>query len=322
MSANIFGSRFRLMTFGESHGPALGAVIDGCPAGVPWNGKILLDMLARRRPGHSEFVSQRKETDEPEILSGVYQGKTLGTPIAVIVRNQNARSGDYTQIEQQPRVGHADDLWREKFGHSDIRGGGRSSGRETVARVIGGAIAQMLMNKVGPEITLTAFALQIGPFDQLSASDIFRSDIVDLLTAARANGKSYGGKIRLQIRGLPRGLGQPVFRKFKSDLAAALMSIGATSSLEIGEGLVATQAEGSEFHSGKRPMVYGGLRGGLTTGELLEVSIGFKPTSSVLDIAKKGRHDPCIVLRAIPVVEAMAWLVVADHWLWSQTDQV
>ncbi len=235
------------------------------------------------------------------------------------------------------RAGHADDVWEMKFGHSDPRGGGRSSGRETVARVIGGSVALMFLRQAAPEFLIKGFASQIGPFeltekDRLQISSVRIEDFVarfpssqqdeveKLLVDAKAQGKSYGGTAELWLEGVPAGLGQPVFRKLKSELAAAMMSVGATSGVEIGEGFEATVAEGSEFHQqGEKP--YGGIRGGISTGERIIIKVAFKPTSSVLDVAKQGRHDPCIVTRAIPVLESMAALVIADHVLLARTDR-
>lgn len=346
MSANTFGTRLQLTTFGESHGIALGAVIDGAPAGLKWDDELLAKDLERRRPGQSKLVTSRQEQDKPELLSGVFEGQTLGTPIAIIIRNQDQRSEDYKEIAKKPRAGHADDVWREKFGHSDPRGGGRSSGRETVSRVIGGAIAKMIIAKLAPKTRITGFAKAIGPIEltrkersdlskQIKAraqnpadafparlpSDANRAAVTQLLTDAKANGHSYGGIAELWIDGLPKGLGQPVFHKLKADLAAAMMSVGATAGVEFGAGFEAATAEGSSFHSNAKSNDYGGLRGGISTGERLTIRVAFKPTSSVLDVAKKGRHDPCIVPRAVPVLEAMAALVIADHLLWMKTDR-
>lgn len=357
MSANSFGSRFVVTTFGESHGPALGVVIDGCPAGVPFDAELLVRELVRRRPGGA-LVSGRQEPDQPEVLSGVYEGKTLGTPLAIIVRNQDARSQDYAEIaagmESPPispgqtgavRTGHADDVWRQKFGHSDPRGGGRSSGRETVARVMAGAVARMVLQALAPELKIHAFADQIGSEelspDELEAAngmsseqiDAFparfpssraRNTITSLLESAKRDGKSYGGRAVVRVTGAPAGLGQPVFHKLKADLASAFLGVGATSAVEIGEGANASHAEGTEFHAatrGQHGNPYGGIRGGISTGEPIEARVSFKPTSSVLDVAKRGRHDPCIVPRAIPVLEAMMALVIVDHLLWARTDQ-
>lgn len=342
MAKNSFGHLFRITSFGESHGVGLGVIIDGCPAGVDFDDDFLVRCLERRRPGRfgkagDHLVSARKEADMPEVLSGVYQGKTLGSPIAIIVRNKNQRSKDYDDIVNEPRPGHADDTWKSKFSHVDHRGGGRTSGRETVARVMAGAVAQMYLKSVCPQFKLFAYSNQIGPYtldpnflvhpqkiDECMARfpDQARgSDIEKLLLNAKKEGKSYGGKLKLIAQGLPMGLGQPVFHKLKADLASALLGIGATCAVGIGDGEELVHREGAEFHSLKNSG-YGGIRGGISTGEDISVELSFKPTSSVLDVAKKGRHDPCIVPRAIPVAEAMAALVFADHFLWSLTDKL
>lgn len=340
MSANSFGQLFKITSFGESHGEALGVVIDGCPAGVSFDIKLLNKNLNRRRPGQNSVVSQRNEADNPEILSGVFEGKTLGTPICIIVRNQDQRSADYADIKNNARIGHADDTWVSKFGHVDYRGGGRSSGRETLARVLGGSVAQMLCSQMKPDIVVKGFAtqiadvvlseeekkhiweLQIDNFVTRLPSLEKNQKIIELLESAKKNGESYGGIVEVQIKNLPVGLGQPVFHKFKSDLAAAAMSIGATTSFELGAGNLAAVQNGQSFHSEMKSSVYGGIRGGITTGELVHFKVGFKPTSSIKDISKKGRHDPCIVPRAVPVLEAMTWLLIADHLLWSKLDRV
>ncbi len=351
MSASSFGQRFVMTTFGESHGPALGVVIDGCPAGVPFDEALLRRELARRRPGSltgsgESITSARAESDEPEILSGVYQGVTLGTPLAMLVRNQDARSKDYDQIAQTPRIGHADDVWKNKFGHSDPRGGGRSSGRETVARVMAGAVAQMLLAKLCPGISVRGFARQIGPLmlseqelAQLDAESVsvqqidafaarlpsarLSSEVTALLLSAKQQGRSFGGLAELWIDGASASWGQPVFHKLKADLAQAMLSVGATTSVELGDGVDVASAEGTSFHSQRdRPQRYGGIRGGISTGERIVLRVACKPTASVLHVAKAGRHDPCIVPRAIPVLEAMAYVVLADHALWQRTDRL
>lgn len=327
-----------MMSFGESHGPGVGVVIDGCPAGVPFDESLLLKELARRRPGQSDLVSARNEADRPEILSGIFNGVTLGTPIAILVRNEDARSDDYKKIQQNPRPGHADDLWKDKFGHVDHRGGGRASGRETLSRVIAGSIAQMMIRTAGYNLQAVAYSQQIGPIimGEVNEEDRYRRDefaarfpdrsqsdkVVTLLREAMHEGKSYGGVVELIVQDVPRGLGQPVFRKLKADLATAMMSIGATTAIEFGEGVRASFSEGTQFHQSMQNPNYGGIRGGLSTGEDIVLRIHFKPTSSVLDVAKKGRHDPCIVPRAVPVVEAMAYLVMADHLLQLRLDKV
>lgn len=336
MSASRFGNRFVVQSFGESHGPGLGVVIDGCPAGLSFDQELLALQMRRRRPGHSALVSARQEIDQVEVLSGVWEGRTLGTPIAMLTRNVDAKSEDYKNLA--PRTGHGDDVWLQKFGHVDPRGGGRSSGRETLSRVMAGSVARMMLQQVWPGFRLRGYATQIGPLslpaneeqDFLASpkdADEFAArmpslsqqvNVTDLLTKAQTDGESWGGAVRLVVEGVPAGLGQPVFHKLKADFASAMMSIGATQSFQLAEGEVASRP-GTEFHSGKN---YGGIRAGISTGERLSMTIEFKPTSSILDVAKKGRHDPCIVVRAIPVVEAMAALVLADHYLWSRTDRI
>ena len=350
MGASSFGQHFVVTTFGESHGAALGVVIDGCPAGIPFLPDLLQCELQRRRPGNKtatgeSLTSARAEPDAAEVLSGVYAGKTLGTPIAMLVRNLDARSQDYADIARSPRPGHADDVWRHKFGHSDPRGGGRSSGRETVARVMAGAVAQMVLRQLAPDLVVRGFARQIGPLslseDEVAALQAdppavrqiddfparlpslrLKTQVEQLLLAAKREGKSYGGLVELWCDGVPKGLGQPVFHKLKSDLAAALLGVGAVSSVELGDGMLAAKAEGSEFHrAADSPDRYGGIRGGISTGERIVLRAACKPTATVLDTAKAGRHDPCIVPRAIPVLEAMVYLVLVDHLLWRRTDR-
>lgn len=339
MSGNSFGQHFVITTFGESHGPALGVVIDGMPAQVIYQETLLHTQLARRRPGTSAWVSPRQEADHPEVLSGIYQGKTLGTPIGVIVRNQDAQSQAYDRLG--PRVGHADDVWLAKYGHSDLRGGGRTSGRETLARVIGGAFAQMYVQQQAATTKVLSFAQQIGPFildpqEYQSACQVSSQQDLDqfparfpspqhaeavekLLVDAKAQGKSYGGRGAVVINSPPANLGRPVFHKLKADLAAAYFSIGATMGIELGAGQLVAGQEGSEFHR-QQNSDYGGIRGGISTGERITWSVAFKPTATVLSAATQGRHDPCIVPRALVVLEAMSWLVLADHLLASRLD--
>lgn len=349
MSGNLFGHRFQIISFGESHGVGMGVVIDGCPSEVVFEEDLLVKELSRRRPGqvinNVNIVSARNELDTPEVLSGVYRGKTLGTPIAIVVRNTDARSNDYKEIENKPRPGHADDTWKIKFGHTDPRGGGRSSGRETLSRVMGGAVAQMFLQQKFPQLKVFAFTTQIGPIslefkdieyltnkiNSTDEIDLFSSrcpddrknkEIERLLLQAKNDGKSYGGEVLLIVKNSPAGLGQPVFHKLKSDMAAGFMSIGATAGVELGAGEAAMSAEGSEFHSQQDQAHYGGIRGGISTGEDISFRIIFKPTASVLDTAKKGRHDPCIIPRAIPVLEAMAKMILLDHILWQRQDRI
>jgi len=318
MTANSFGSIFHITSFGESHGKALGVIIEGCPAGIPFDFELLQQWMQRRRPGLGTLVSARNEADEMHVLSGVFEGKTLGTPIAMLVHNTDTRSEDYQQIKISPRLGHADDVWRAKFGHVDHRGGGRSSGRETVSRVMAAAVAEMLVKKLAPEVSVRGNLTQVGPL-HLPQDE---AKLEQLLTKAKEEGESFGGVVEVLVSALPVGLGQPVFHKLKSDFAAAVMSVGATTSFEFGDGVEAGGQKGTAFHDAKTTAQYGGIRGGLSTGEPISMRISFKPTSSILDVAKKGRHDPCIAIRGLPVVEAMVWLVLADHLLWRRLDCV
>lgn len=325
MSANIFGQRLKMISFGESHGPAYGVVIEGFPAGVKLDLELLHRNLARRKPGQNNFVTARAESDLPEILSGFYQDTSLGTPIAVVVRNENQKSEDYQQIKTEPRIGHADDTWKNKFGHADHRGGGRSSGRETLNRVIAGSFAEMLLNqKQTTPTNVHAYPVQIGDYgftkSEQQNSELPQS-IQNLLTDAKQNGESYGGIVECRIKNPAASLGQPIFHKFKSDLATAMLSLGATTGFEFGMGFESTKLKGTDFHQQMQSENYGGIRGGITTGEDIIFRVAFKPTSSIKDVAKKGRHDPCIIPRAIPVIEAMSWFVLADHSLWAKTDR-
>lgn len=321
MSANSFGNRFVVTTFGESHGVAMGVVIDGCPAGIVFDEELLRSELERRKPGNHKITSERKEADHFEVLSGVFEGKTLGTPISIFVRNQDAKSDDYKELKENFRPGHADDVWQNKFGYRDHRGGGRSSGRETVCRVIAGGVARMVLNDLGVKLSVNSFAKQIGPIKLHENESVFdNKQVQELLLKAKEEGKSYGGIAEIIVENPPANLGQPVFHKIKADLASAYMGIGATIGVEFGDGFDAVNKEGSKWHH-ETQSGYGGIRGGISTGEKINVRVAFKPTSSVLDVAKKGRHDPCIVPRALPVLEAMTYLVLLDHVLWSRTDQ-
>ena len=340
MRGNSFGNQLVLTGFGESHGPAVGAVIDGCPAGVALDTACITAALQRRRPGQSMITSARAEKDSAEILSGVFEGKTLGTPIAVIVRNTDARSEDYDPASY--RLGHADRAWEHKYGHRDHRGGGRSSGRETIARVIGGAVAGQILP---PETCITAFARQIGHISAGNISDTLTRKQVDAfptrcpdaeadiaiteeLLRLGEQGDSIGGIVELRIEHTPAGIGEPVFRKLKSELAAAFMSIGAVSGVSLGDAFTETLLPGSEFHVAVPNTAAGtslrsyGIQGGISTGERIVMRCAVKPTSSIGAIAREGRHDPCIIPRIIPVVESMAALVLADLWLASRMDTV
>ncbi|MFT3706072.1 MAG: chorismate synthase [Archangium sp.] len=329
---NTFGELFRITTFGESHGVALGAVIDGCPAGVPLQREQLQAALDRRRPGQSNVTTSRNEPDTVEILSGVFEDKTLGTPIAAIVRNADQRSQDYAKLAKEDRPGHADRVWRERFQHRDPRGGGRTSGRETLCRVIGGAVAEALLAREIPALSTVAWVSQVGPHvlalpptkftrAQVDANSVRCPDAklataieADLLDA-KAKGDSYGGVITARIDGLPVGLGEPVFGKLKSLLSSAVTGIGAVTGISWGPDDLERRLalKGSEFHTTKE--VYGGIQGGLSNGEPVLLRVLFKPPATLADHAKAGRHDPCILPRAVPVVESMISIVLADLWL-------
>ncbi len=355
MGANIFGTHFQIITFGESHGSAMGVVVEGCPAGVPFSYELINEKMDRRRPGRFPWVSSRKEPDRPELISGVFEKHTLGTPLVLLVENKNFKSEDYQLIQDNPRPGHADDVWKKKFNHTDYRGGGRASGRETIGRVLGGAVAEMFLKKLYSHLNVRAFPIQIGPFtrkknDTVSSSFVNQEKVGEqwfgrqtkeveaFLIQKKSEGLSYGGAIEVEVDNPPSGLGQPVFRKLKSDMAGAFMSIGACYEVSLGDkslqaapyeqhGSMPAQRdisreEGSLLHGKKQDSVYGGIRGGISTGEKIIFQLKFKPPASVLEVAKKGRHDPCIVPRAVVVAEAMAWLVIADHVLWSRQDRL
>ncbi len=335
---NTFGELFRVTTFGESHGPAMGAVIDGCPAGVPLTTEVVQTALNRRRPGQSAITTARAEADQVELLSGVFEGKSLGTPIAAIVRNQDARSQDYAALATQDRPGHADRVWRERFRHRDPRGGGRTSGRETLSRVIGGAIAEALLHREVPALRVVAWVSQVGPLIapeppaglsrvQVDAhpsrcpDDAVAAQIEASILEAKAAGDSLGGAITVRIEGPPVGLGEPVFGKVKARLADAFTGVGAVCGVAFGPADLEQRLTlpGTQFHrpraDGTPADVYGGVQGGLTNGEAVQVRVLFKPPATLSDHAKAGRHDPCILPRAVPVLEAMTAMVFADLWL-------
>jgi len=311
MSGNTFGRIFRLTTFGESHGPAMGCIVDGCPAGLELSIGDIEKELKQRCPGIE--TGSRDENDTPEILSGLFEGKTLGSPISIIVFNKNQNSGDYDDLKDIYRPGHADFTWEAKYGFRDHRGGGRSSGRETLSRVAGGAVAKKFLSFHG--ITINAFAEEsIYSIDEL-----------------RREKDSAGGLISCQVKGVPAGLGEPVFDKLDARLAAAIVSIGACKGIEFGTGFAAAKMKGSE----NNVLPCGGLIGGISTGKEITFRAAFKPTPSIglpqkafdkygneREIEIKGRHDICIVPRAIPVVEAMTALVLADFLLLARASKI
>ena len=328
---NTFGRSFRLTTFGESHGPALGVVIDGCPPGIPLSEADIQPALDRRRPGVSPFTSPRAEPDRVEILSGVFQGVTTGMPVAMIIRNADARSQDYETLRTVFRPGHADFTFQAKYGVRDHRGGGRSSGRETVGRVAAGAVATLCLARIG--IVVSG---RIEEIHGVSDPDAMEDEILK----ARDAGDSVGGIIRLSAQGVPAGLGDPVFGKLDALIAAAMMGIGAVKGVEIGDGFAAARLKGSEHNdqmdaAGFLTNHAGGILGGISNGDEIVVRIAVKPTASIglpqktrttgreeTVIRVQGRHDPCIVPRLLPVAEAMLALVLMDAFLEQQKCRV
>ncbi len=349
MSHNSFGHLFRFTTWGESHGPAIGCVVDGCPPRLPLSEADIQPWLDRRRPGQSKFTTQRQEPDQIRIMSGVFDGMTTGTPIAMIIDNVDQRSRDYSTIAAQFRPGHADLTYEMKYGIRDYRGGGRSSARETAMRVAAGAVARQVL---GASVRIRGALVQIGPhridrgrwdWETVGDNPFFCPDPVmaqqweTYLSAVRKSGSSVGAVIELVADGLPPGLGAPIYGKLDSDLAAALMSINAVKGVEIGDGFAAAELTGEanademrmrdgevEFGSNHA----GGILGGISTGQPVVARFAVKPTSSILtsrqsvdkngqdiDISTKGRHDPCVGIRAVPVGEAMLACVLADHLL-------
>ena len=345
MSGNTFGKLFTVTTFGESHGVALGCVIDGCPPGMELSEADIQGDLDRRRPGRNKHTTQRNEPDQVEILSGVFEGKTTGTPIGLLVRNTDQRSKDYGDIKDKFRPGHADYAYQQKYGIRDYRGGGRSSARETTMRVAAGAVAKKyLKERIGVEVR--GYLSQLGSIE-LAASDFsiiddnmfFCADPSKLdeldafMTELREQGDSIGAKISVLASNMPTGLGEPVFDKLGADIAHGLMSINAVKGVEIGAGFKAVTQRGSEHRDemsadGFAKNDAGGTLGGISSGQDLLASIALKPTSSVsvpgktidksgeeAEIVTKGRHDPCVGLRATPIAEAMVALVLMDHYL-------
>ena len=349
MSFNTFGRAFRFTTWGESHGPALGAVVDGCPPGLALSEADLQPWLDKRRPGTSRFTTQRQEPDQVRILSGVFEGRTTGTPISLMIENVDQRSKDYSDVAKAYRPGHADYTYDAKYGFRDYRGGGRSSARETAARVAAGGVARLVI----PEVRIRAYVVEIGgdaidraAFDdaQIDANPFFCPDAAAalrweaLVDAARKAGSSLGAVVECVATGVPAGWGAPIYAKLDSDLAAAMMGINAVKGVEIGDGFAAARLRGEENADPMRPGENGlpeflanhagGVAGGIATGQPVIVRIALKPTSSILtpvptigsdgeatEIQTKGRHDPCVGIRAAPVAEAMMALVLADQKL-------
>ncbi len=320
--SNQFGRLFQWTTFGESHGPAMGVVIDGCPSGLKFDFELLKNNLKSRRPGHwqsESVVSGRQEPDEPEVLSGIFENLTLGTPIAIIVRNKDQRSKDYDDIKNKSRAGHADDLWRAKFGQSDHRGGGRASARETLNWVMAGSVAQMFCLNQKPNIQVKSQMITVGDLEVTKLDD---PRLIQKLKTAQAEGESFGATVGLSIQQCPPLLGEPVFLKLKSELARAMMMINACTAVELGDGFLAATKKGSDLHHSSQNPVYGGIRGGITTGEEIRMKMAFKPTSTIGKLAQEGRHDPCVALRALPIIEAMTWCLIADQLLMARLNRL
>lgn len=345
MSGNTFGRLFTVTTFGESHGPALGCIVDGCPPGLALTEADLQGDLERRRPGTSKFVTQRREPDQVRILSGVFEGLTTGTPIGLLVENTDQRSRDYDKIRDRFRPGHADYTYQQKYGFRDYRGGGRSSARETVMRVAAGAIARKyLAERLG--VRIHGYLSRLGPLE-LSAPDpatayenpFFCADpsriaeLEGLIWKTREEGDSLGARVTVQATGVPPGLGEPVFDRLDADIAHAMMGINAVKAVEIGDGVRSAAQRGSEHRDELTPGGFlsnhaGGVLGGISSGQDILVHVAIKPTSSIqvpgrtIDVAGQpaeiittGRHDPCVGIRATPIAEAMLALVLMDHWL-------
>jgi chorismate synthase len=343
MAGNTFGQAFTVTTFGESHGPAIGAVIDGCPPGLPLDESDLQRDLDRRRPGQSRYTTQRQEADAVRILSGVFEGVTTGTPIGLVIDNTDQKSRDYSNIQDVFRPAHADFTYQKKYGIRDYRGGGRSSARETAMRVAAGAIAKKyLAQQFGAYVR--GYLAQIGSirpqridWDEIERNPFFCpdagvvDDIADLIDRLRKDGDSIGARITVVASGLPVGLGEPVFNKLDADIAGALMSINAVKGVELGAGFAVVEQRGTQHRdemtaAGFQSNNAGGVLGGISTGQDIVASLALKPTSSLrlpgrslnqrgdeVEVVTTGRHDPCVGIRATPIVEAMMALVLMDH---------
>ncbi len=358
--SNSYGTLFRITTFGESHGRGVGVVLDGCPAGLEITREEIQEALNRRRPGQSALTSPRQETDQVEILSGIFEGKTLGTPIALLVYNQDAESKDYNHLQHAFRPSHADFTYTEKYGHRDHRGGGRSSARETLARVAAGAVAAKLL--AGRQVKIATYVSQVGnikirkPYQQLDFSKIesnavrcpdgkTASRMVSLIEETRDKNDSIGGVVSCVIKGVPAGWGEPVFDKLHAELGKAMLSINAVKGFDFGSGFEGIGMTGSQhndqFYQDENGQVQtktnysGGIQGGISNGQDIYFRVAFKPVATILQtqtsiddqgnqiqLEGKGRHDPCVLPRAVPIVEAMAALVLADFMLRAQVSKL
>ena len=356
---NSLGNLFRITTFGESHGPSMGVIIDGCPAGIEIDEKFIQSELDRRRPGQSKITSGRKEKDELEILSGIFEGKTTGVPIAIMVKNSDIRSKDYSHIADKFRPSHADYTYHQKFGARDYRGGGRSSARETVNWVASGAIAKLILKRIG--VRINAYVSEVGeikcplPYHQLNLgqteSSIVRcpdveiaDKMIGLIEKTKKQGDTVGGVITAVITGAPVGIGEPVFHKLHAELGKAMLSINAAKGFEYGSGFEGSKMKGSEHNDAfynadnqikTRTNYSGGIQGGISNGEDIYFRVAFKPVATIMKdqesvnvkgekviLKGRGRHDPCVVPRAVPIVEALAALVIVDFYLIAQNSKL
>ncbi|MGK7394829.1 MAG: chorismate synthase [Candidatus Cyclobacteriaceae bacterium M3_2C_046] len=356
---NSFGQQFRITTFGESHGRAIGVVIDGCPAGLEIDQDFIQSEMNRRKPGQSKITTQRKETDQVEILSGIFAGKTTGTPISLLIWNSDAKSKDYSHIADKFRPSHADFTYQQKYGIRDYRGGGRSSARETAARVAAGAIAKIYLLQKG--ITVQAYVSQVGQLKleksyqeldlQMTESNMVRcpdaqmaQQMIDLIDQVRKSRDTIGGVVTGIAKGVPPGLGEPVFDKLHAQLGKAMLSINAVKGFEYGSGFAGIQLHGSEHNDQfireegaikTKTNHSGGIQGGISNGQDIYFNVAFKPVATIMKdqeslnekgdqvvVTGKGRHDPCVVPRAVPIVEAMAALVITDFYLIHQTSKL
>ncbi|AWW31066.1 chorismate synthase [Echinicola strongylocentroti] len=356
---NSFGRVFKISTFGESHGKGLGVIIDGCPAGLPIDEEFIRQELQRRKPGQSKITTQRKEEDECQILSGVFEGKSTGTPIAIVIMNTDQKSKDYSHIADKYRPSHADFTYQEKYGVRDYRGGGRSSARETAARVAAGAVAKLFLRHIGVEIN--AYVSQAGhiklekPYQELDFAEIEKNivrcpdpevaqDMIDYIDEIRKNRDTVGGVVSCVAKNVPVGLGEPVFDRLHADLGKSMLSINAVKGFEYGSGFEGVTMSGSEhndafYMDGERVRTRtnnsGGIQGGISNGEDIYFRVAFKPVATIMKdqesvnqtgdavtVSGKGRHDPCVVPRAVPIVEAMAALVLADFLLLKRLNKL
>lgn len=351
MAGNSYGTLFRITTFGESHGEALGGIIDGCPSGIALDLEAIQIEMSRRKPGQSAIVTQRKEPDEVQFLSGIFEGKTTGTPIGFIIPNTNQKSDDYSHIKDNYRPSHADYVYEKKYGVRDYRGGGRSSARETSSRVVAGAIAKQML----PEVKINAFVSSVGPifldqayhdldFSKIESNPVrcpdekMAAEMEEYIRIIKKQGDTVGGTITCVIQNVPIGLGEPVFDKLHAELGKAMLSINAVKGFEYGSGFSGAKMKGSEHNDLYNPdgttktNLSGGIQGGISNGMDIYFRVAFKPVATIMqkqesldnqgnitEMQGKGRHDPCVVPRAVPIVEAMAAIVLADFYLLNKT---